>query len=97
MQVLRLDAPAAALLAQGGPLAALSPEEKLRRWSVAEVVTFLKSNDLDGPANMFFTNGVRGQDLLTLSFDDLVGDLRLSRFTASRVLAATRAFLRSAV
>ena len=96
VRVLRLDAPASALLAQGAPLAALSPEEKMRTWSVAEVVSFLKSNDLDGPANVVFTHGVRGQDLLTLDFNDLVDDLRLSRFSAGRILAATRAFLRSA-
>ena len=63
------------------------------RWSVAEVVSFLKANDLDGPAETLFANGVRGEDLLTMSLDTMTRDLRLSAFAARRVVAARTTFL----
>ena len=63
------------------------------RWSVAEVVSFLKAKDLDGPAETLSANGVRGGDLLTMSLETMTRDLRLSAFAARRIMAARTAFL----
>ena len=65
----------------------------MRHWSVAEVVSFLKANDLEGPAHTFFANGVRGEDLLTMALETMTHDLRLSTFASRRILAARSAFL----
>ena len=56
---------------------------------------FLAASDLDGPARTMVANGVRGKDLMTLSHEDLIDDLKLSRFAAGRVLGARDAFLAS--
>ena len=62
-------------------------------WPAAEVVQFLTSNDLEGPAKILFASGVRGQDLKRLTVTDLQDDLRLSAFGARRVLNARNAYL----
>ena len=72
---------------------ALTREEQLRRWTVAEVVSFLKAHDLEGPSETLFANGVRGVDLVDMSEAVLTHEFRLSGFAARRVLAARNAFL----
>ena len=57
---------------------------------------FLAAHDLDGPARTLLSNGVRGKDLVALTANELVLDLKLSQFTAARVLEARDAFLGSA-
>ena len=69
------------------------PAQQMSRWTSDQVVQFLKANDLEGPARVLLANGVRGQDLATLTALDLQEDLGLSRFAASRVLSARREFL----
>ena len=64
-------------------------------WSADEVFGFLKAGDVEGPAQCFFSNGVRGQDFVDLTVDVLVTDLRLSRLAARNVLAARGDFLRN--
>ena len=91
--VLRLSV--AAVAAPGAPLGDIPPEEQMRQWSVAEVVSFLKAKDLAGPAAVLFTHGVRGEDFLDMTSRDLTEDLRLSRFTTRRLLAVRAAFLRN--
>ena len=63
------------------------------RWNVAEVVSFLKADDLDGPAETLYANGVRGEDLLMMSLETMTRDLRLSAFAARRIVAARTVFL----
>ena len=70
-----------------------TPAQQMERWTVLEAVAFLKANDLEGPAQVLYAHGVRGQDLARLTNDDLEKDLKLSRFTASRVHAAKLDFL----
>ena len=67
--------------------------DECMRWTVAEVVSFLKSKDLAGPANVLFANGVRGEDFITMLVESFVHDLRLSEFTARRLAAARDIFL----
>ena len=73
-----------------------TPEQIMQRWSTEDVVRFLAANDLDGPARTMVANGVRGRDIISLSRDELIEDLKLSRFAAARILEARDAFLASA-
>ena len=72
-----------------------TPEQLMQRWTTEDVVRFLAASDLDGPARTMVANGVRGKDLMALSHEDLIDDLKLSRFAAGRVLGARDAFLAS--
>ena len=65
-----------------------TPEARMRRWRAAEVSGFLRAEDLDGPAEVLFRNGVRGKEFLKLTLVDLQADLRLSRLASERVLQA---------
>ena len=65
----------------------------MKQWTLDELVSFLKSQDLAGPALKFFEHGVRGVDFFQMTRDVLQDDLRLSRFTSHRVLQARFAFL----
>ena len=65
----------------------------MRHWRAADVASFLKTHDLEGPAEVLFRNGVGGEDLATLSLAVLTQDLRLSAFAAGKILAARAAFL----
>ena len=94
--VLRLTAPTTAQLLGGLP-AALPRTEQMRRWTVAEVVSFLHSHDLEGPAEALFSNGVRGEDFLTMPVEVFVHEFRLSQFAARRIAAARESFLREAL
>ena len=78
------------------PVQAESPPEQMAQWATEGVVRFLAAHDLDGPARTLLSNGVRGKDLVALSANELVLDLKLSQFTAARVLEARDAFLGSA-
>ena len=69
----------------------------MQRWTTEDVVRFLAATDLDGPARTMVANGVRGRDFISLSRDELIEDLKLSRFAAERILQARDAFLASAV
>ena len=84
--VLRLTAPTLAQPAGAFP-DELPRAEQMRRWTVAEVVSFLKSKDLAGPTNVLFANGVRGEDFIPMLVESFVHDLRLSEFTARRLAA----------
>ena len=70
-----------------------SAEKQMDGWTAAEVVQFLTSHDLEGPAHTLFASGVRGQDLRRLTLNDLQQDLRLSAFATRRVLNARNAYL----
>ena len=73
-----------------------TPDKLMQRWTTEDVVRFLAASDLDGPARTMVANGVRGRDLISLSHEELVNDLKLSRFAAGRVLQGRDAFLASA-
>ena len=71
------------------------PEELMRAWTVAETARFLDENDLAGPADIARASGVNGSDLLQLSLDDLIKEVRMTPFAAKKVVAARSAFLAS--
>ena len=54
---------------------------------------FLKEVDLEGPAQLCHASGVAGADLLTLSAEALVSDVRLTPFAACKVVAARETYL----
>ena len=72
----------------------VSREDEMKQWAVSGVVSFLKGEDLEGPASVFFANGVSGADLVSISQETLTNDLRLSAFAARKVLTVRDAFLR---
>ena len=69
------------------------PRDVMRRWRAADVTAFLTANDLEGPADVLFKNGVGGEDLATLTMAVMTRDLRLSAFAAGKILTARSAFL----
>ena len=69
--------------------------ERMQTWTVNEVVSFLHSADLAGPAATFFTNGVSGSDLAGFTLEALNQDLKLTKFAAGKVLAARDTFLQA--
>ena len=71
----------------------MSALSRMQTWSVRNVVSFLKSADLEGPAAAFWTHGVNGIDFASIDEATLCDDLRLSRFTARKVLAARASYL----
>ena len=71
----------------------LPPAEAMRRWSVADVKTFLCSRELRGLADACFTNGVNGEDLSTFDESALKTELCFTPFQAKKLLAARAAFL----
>ena len=91
--VVRLTAPA---WETGGELPqapAPSNRDAMAAWPVRDVVAFLSGKDLEGPANVFHANGVNGTDLLTMTINVMVQDLRLSSFAARKVASARDTFL----
>ena len=76
-----------------GPTAT-QPLEAMRRWSVADVSAFFESKDAVGLATTLSANSVQGKDLLMFTADDLVADLRMTRFGARKALALRDAVLR---
>ena len=90
--VLRLSAPTVPHLANVWP-GGLPLAEQMRRWSVAEVVSFLRSHDLEGPARTLFANGVRGEDFIAMLPEIFVRDFKLSEFAAGRIQTARATFL----
>ncbi len=81
------DVPGAVLAAPPPPRAVMSA------WSVNSVVSFANARDLAGPAAALFASGVNGSDLLEVTEDVLVKEVRVTPFGARRVLAARGAFL----
>ena len=65
----------------------------MNAWSVDELVAFMEAKDLVGPAKVLQANGVNGPDLLTLSAQELVNDVKMTPFAARKVLQARDAFL----
>ena len=66
----------------------------LREWTAAEVSGFLSSADIAGPAAACLASGVNGADLLVLTWEALLDDVRLTPFAARKVVAARDDFLR---
>ena len=90
--VLRLSAPAwVGSTVRAGPA---RRDAMMRRWSVAEVSTFLLARDLQGPASVCCASGVNGADLYGLTAHQLCHEVRLTPFAARKVVAARDDFLR---
>ena len=65
-------------------------------WPVRDVASFLEGNDLQGPASVFHANGVNGSDLLAMTADTMVQELRLSSLAARKVAHARDMYLQDA-
>ena len=70
-----------------------TPEEKMRGWSVEETVSFLRGCDLEGPAATCYTSAVAGADLLELTREELINDVKLTPFAAQKIVKARDRFL----
>jgi hypothetical protein len=91
--VLRLTAPAWGTSAPVVAVAAASPAELMKTWTVDNVVAFACARDLAGPAAALFSNAVNGLELLALDLDKLVNDARSTPFAARKVFSARDVFL----
>ena len=93
VKVLRLTSPAwqgAHVLPAPAPETA---EQKMRKWSAAEVRAFLSAQGAEGPAASLFSHGVRGKELVALTVQQLTQDLRMSKLAAQVVLELRDTFL----
>jgi hypothetical protein len=72
----------------------LDPHEEMRTWSVRDLVRWLESCDLAGPAEAFHQNGVAGCDFLGFaSAVSLQQDLRLTPLCARKLICLRDRFL----
>ena len=62
-------------------------------WSVNELARFLEERDLAGLAKHLAAQGVNGSDFAALTFDEFVGDVRVTPFAAKKLVATREAFL----
>ena len=95
VKVLRLDGPAWQGAPSIGVSSPASGRDAMFAWTAGQVFEFFKSSDLEGPARVLFSNGVRGKDLLAVSFDDLQSDLRLSKLASRNIVAVRDEYLAS--
>ena len=65
----------------------------MKSWSVAGVASFFESKDADALGKVLSANSVQGVDLLQMTQQDLVHDLRVSLFAARKICALRDAFL----
>ena len=79
--------------AGAGGAPARDNRDLMAEWSVAAVSSFPQCADLEGLSQALFNHGVAGVDLLAFTAADLTNDLRLSAFTARKVLAARDRYL----
>ena len=91
---LHVTAPAWSMGAVETPVEAPSGRLCMQSWSVDNLATFLEGEDLSGPANVLRSAGVNGADfLLWTSEAALVEDLRVTPFTARKLLSCRAHFL----
>ena len=91
---LRLTGPAWHDPAAAPPVVPRDPRAEMRTWAASDVSSYLESCDLHGPARILLANGVRGQDLVGMTAEELTHDVGVSRFAGRRVADAKDAFLR---
>ena len=65
----------------------------MQAWTVSELVAFLLSQDVEGPAKFLQTQGFNGSDFLAATGESLVAELRCTPFTARKRLRARDLFL----
>ena len=70
-----------------------SPADQMKSWSVAGVASFFESKDADALGKVLSANSVQGVDLMQMTQQDLVHDLRVSLFAARKICALRDAFL----
>ena len=71
----------------------LTPAALMQAWTVSELVAFLLSQDLEGPAKFLQTQGFNGSDFLAATGESLVAELRCTPFAARKLLRARDLFL----
>ena len=65
----------------------------MRSWSIGALADFFVKRDMEGPAQQLRAQGVAGADMVASTLDLLKQDLRLSAFTAKKLLRIRDAFL----
>ena len=93
VKVLRLTTDAWVGAGAAAAPAPLLPTQTMRRWRATDVRTFLKPHDLGGFGAVLFANGLAGNDFGNVDVTTLTNGIRLSIFTARKVLAARDTFL----
>ena len=74
------------------------PSDVLRAWTMAEVYFFYGQQDAAGLSSVLEQNAVNGADLLSFtSWTGLCQDLRMTWFSAHKLLQLRDAFLSDAV
>ena len=89
--LLRLDAPAWRNPALPPSLAPRG-RAAMAAWSVSELVAWLSSRDLAGPAAQLRQQGVAGEDFVSMTVDGLVKEVGLSSFAAKKLVRLRDAF-----
>ena len=69
---------------------------KLKSWSVSELAYFLAKKDMDGPAQHLRAQGASGADFAAMTEQMLQQELRLSIFTARKLVHVREAHLAQA-
>ena len=69
---------------------------KLKSWSVSELAYFLTKKDMEGPAQHLRAQGVSGADFAAMTEQMLQQELRLSIFTARKLVHVREAHLAQA-
>ena len=74
-----------------------SQAEVMQSWTVDALATFLRGEDLCGPADVLQFAGVNGSDFLAWKSEgELASDLRLPPFAARKLLACRAGLLAAA-
>jgi hypothetical protein len=60
---------------------------------VEETVSFLRGCDLEGPAATCYTSAVAGADLVRITQEELISDVKLTPFAAKKIVNARDRFL----
>ena len=67
--------------------------ELMRSWSVRDLASFFAKQDMEGPAQQLQAQGVSGEDFVNFTPAVLTQELRLSVFTARKLLRIRDAYL----
>eukprot|EP00973_Karenia_brevis_P021115 2903808-Karenia_brevis.AAC.1 len=70
-----------------------TPADEMKAWTADETADFLRSVDLDGPAEHCYRNGMSGADLFYAREWTLQDELRLTPFATRKILAARNGYL----
>ena len=93
--VLRLTAPAWSVpgVASSSFASQETSQDRLAACSASDLRALLESQDMRGPAAHLFAQSVNGADLLALTQEELVTEVRVTPFVAKKLLRARATLL----